>query len=154
LLLAVLVATGGCYEYQAVRPADAVMDTRVRATVSSEQATELAPVLRDVTPTVQGRLVERDSDSILLEVPLYGATPGVSTAPVHNRVRIPMGDLVSLESRKISRWKTAVALGAVVAAVAGGYTAVTGAENIDGKQKSGTNNNIISIFSLPFTVFR
>ena len=34
VLLALLFFAGGCYEYHTVRPSDAVLQTRVRATVS------------------------------------------------------------------------------------------------------------------------
>lgn len=148
-LLASLFVVGGCYEYHPVRPADAPLDARVRATVSAQQAAELAPVLRNVTPTVAGTLLERDANSILIEVPLYDATAGMSSTPLHNRVRITMDNLVSLEDRKLSKWKTAVSLAAVAAGVTGAYIAVTGAENPPEKDKTGTNNNVISIFRIP-----
>lgn len=149
-MLASLFLLGGCYEYHAVRPADAPLDARVRATVSAQQAAELAPVLRNVTPTVAGKLLERDANSILIEVPLYDPQAGMSSSPLHNRVRITMDNLVSLEDRTFSKWKTAVSLVAVAAGVTGAYIAVTGSEKAPDKGKTQTDNNVISIFRIPF----
>jgi hypothetical protein len=154
-LLVALVSTGGCYEYHTVRPDDAVLDTRVRATVSPEKAAELEPVLRNVTPTVTGKLIERTPDHLLLEVPIYGAGGGVSNEVLHNRVEVDVGDLVSLQTRTLSTWRTLVAVGAVVAA-AGGTYAVLDANNQSGPDKPGSdvNNAVVSIFRIPLGIFR
>lgn len=154
-LLVMACTASGCYVYQPVRPGDALVGSRVRATVSPEQAAELAPVLRNVTPQVTGTLIERSNGSIMLDVPLYGATSsGLSTQALNNRVAIPFADLVSLESRKLSRWRTALTLGAVAAGLTGAWVAATGDEGVNDKPKTGTDNAVIPIFSLPFAVFR
>jgi len=154
-LLVALVSTGGCYEYHTVRPDDAVLDTRVRATVTPEKAAELEPVLRNVTPTVTGRLLERTPDHLMLEVPIYGAGGGVSNEVLHNRVEVDLGDLVSLQTRTLSKWRTAVAVGSILAATSGTYL-VLSANNQSGPDKpgSGTNNALIPIFRIPFGIFR
>ena len=103
--------------YTPVRPSDAILDSRVRATVSPRQAAELAPVLRNVTPQVVGTLVERNGDTILLDVPLFGAVPGVSSRPVHNRVSLPLADVTALEARTLSRWRTGAVVASVVASL-------------------------------------
>jgi hypothetical protein len=149
---AVLIGSG-CYVYEPVRPTDAILDARVRATVTPEQAAELAPVLRGVTPQVSGTLVQRTDAGVMLEVPLYGATPGTSR-PVRNRVSIPFSDLVGLEARRLSTWRTAVSVGAVVAGVAGGWAFVGGSDSVDDKPKTDIDNAIITIFRLPVALFR
>jgi len=155
VLLAALVSTGGCYEYRTVRPGDAVLETRVRATVSPEKAAELEPVLRNVTPTVTGKLIERTPDHLMLEVPIYGAGGGVSNEVLHNRVEVDVGDLVSLETRTLSTWRTVVAVGALVAATSGTWL-VLSANNQSGADKPGsnTNNALIPIFRIPLGIFR
>jgi hypothetical protein len=154
-LFVVGLAASGCYVYQPVRPGDALVGSRVRATVSAEQAAELAPVLRNVTPQVTGTLVERSSGSIMLDVPLYGATAsGLSTQALNNRVAIPFEDLVTLESRRLSTWRTAATLGAVAVGLTGAWVAVTGNQKVDDKSKTGTDNAVIPIFSLPVAIFR
>ena len=152
--LAALVVLSGCYTYTPVRPADAVLETRVRATVSPEQAAELAPVLRGVTPQVIGTLIERDGASVMLEVALRGAVgSGLSTQAIHNRVSIPFSDLVTLERRQFSTWRTAVSVGAVITAVAGSWAFIGGGSKIDDKQKTDVDSAIIPLFSIPFTIF-
>jgi hypothetical protein len=150
-----LLGSAGCYEYHSVRPADAVLERRVRATVSPEKAAELEPVLRGVTPTVTGKLIERTPGYLMVEVPLYGAGGSVSNSVLHNRVEIQVGDLISLETRTLSTWRTAIAVGAVVAAASGTW-AVLASENASGTDKPGTgvDNALITIFSVPLSIFR
>lgn len=155
VLLALLLSTGGCYEYHSVRPGDAVLQTRVRATVSPEKAAELAPVMRGVRPEVTGRLVERTGDHLMLEVPIYGAsTAGMSSDVLHNRVEVKLDDLVTLETRTLSKWRTAVAIGSVVVAASGTWVALS-ADNQTGGDKPGTgiDNNLISIIRIPLGLF-
>lgn len=155
VLLAMLLFTGGCYEYHTVRPSDAVLQTRVKATISPTQAAELAPVLRDVTTTVSGKLVERTPDRITMEVPLYGAgSPVGGRNSLANRIVIPSSELLGLESRTLSKWRTAVSIGAVIAAVGGTWAVVGGEPEGSDKPGQGTDNAIISLFSIPFSIFR
>lgn len=154
LLVAAIVASG-CYVYQPVRPGDALVGTRVRATVSPAQAVELAPVLRNTTPQVVGTLIDRSDGSLMLDVPLYGATAsGLSTQTLNNRVAIPFQDLVTLETRSLSKWRTGVAIGGVAAGLVGAWAAVTGAQKVEDKQKTDVDNAIITIFTLPFSFLR
>ena len=148
LLLAVLVATGGCYTYRPVRPTDAALDARVRATVSPTQAVELAPAMRDVTSTFSGKLVERSDDRILMEVPVHGTTQGMSSAALHNRVAIPLSELVTLETRTLSKWRTGLVIGGVVAAVSGTWAALGGQDLFGDKPKTGTDNAVVTMFRL------
>jgi hypothetical protein len=144
-----LMAACGCYVYHPIQPAAAPLNTRVRATVSAEKAAELAPVLRDVTPEVTGTLVSREGDALMLEVPLYGTgTDGVD--PLHSRVEIRPGDLVSLESRTLSKWRTAAVVGVLAAAVVGSWSTITGQAQVTDKPGVGIDNAILSlpIFSL------
>jgi len=138
----VLLVLGGCYTYQPIRPADAIQDTHVRATVSPSQAAQLVPVLRNVTPQVVGRVAGLEGQSLLLDVPLIGQTPGVSRAPVYNRISLPLSDVVSLEARSLSRWRTSVTVGAAVAAVVAGWVIISGETKVDDKGKTGTDNGI------------
>ncbi|HSG09334.1 MAG TPA: hypothetical protein VLA36_13315 [Longimicrobiales bacterium] len=142
VLLAAALASAGCYVYTPVRPSDAILDSRVRATVSPRQAAELAPVLRNVTPQVVGTLVERNGDTILLDVPLFGAVPGMSSRPVHNRVSLPLADVTALEARTLSRWRTGAVVASVVAGVATGWVVLGGNDIVGDKPKPGADNAI------------
>lgn len=151
--LVTLVAASGCFTYSPVRPADAMLDTRVRATVSSAQAEELAQALRSATPQVVGTLVERDDEGIMLEVPVWGSTAAGSSQALRNRVSISFSDLVSFEKRTFSPWRTAVSVGAVVAAVTGSWAFIGGGSKIEDKQKTDVDSAVIPWFSIPFTIF-
>jgi hypothetical protein len=142
VLFGTLLLTAGCYVYQPVRPSDALLDSTVRATVSSRQAAELAPVLRNVTPQVSGKLTQLDAGFLMLDVPLFGGTQGLSRAPVHNRVRISFEDLVSLERRRISPWRTGVALSALGAAVGTTWVLISGDKESGDKPRVGSDNAI------------
>jgi hypothetical protein len=152
VILAVALTASGCYVYEPVRPADAVLDARVRATVTPEQAAELSEALRSVSPQVTGTLVQTSDQGVMLEVPLHGTIQGSSRA-LYNRVSIPFSDLVGLETRKLSGWRTAVSVGAVVAGVAGGWAFVGGSDTVDDKPKTDIDQAIITIFRIPLALF-
>ena len=141
LFIGLLMSTG-CYTYQPVRASDVVMGVKVRATVSASQAAELAPVLRNVTPQVTGTVSERDPESIMVDVALRGATQGMSQEVMYNRVRIPMTDLVSLEERKISTWRTAVVVGALAVGIGSAWAIVSDNQTSADKPGGGTDNAV------------
>ena len=140
LVFAMVMFTGGCYAYTPVRPSDAVMDARVRATVSPVVAAEFASALRGTGSQVLGSLAGRDAQSILLDVPVYSGTQGMSRAPMNNRVRIPLDGLVALESRTLSKGRTAAVVGALVAGVTAGFVIINGDDESNDKPKTGTDN--------------
>lgn len=142
VLMAVLVSTGGCYAYTPVRPSDAMMNTRVRATVSPGVAAEVAPAFRGAGSQLAGSLAGRDAEGILLDVPVFSNAQGMSRTPVNNRVRIPLDGLVALEARTLSKWRTGVVMGAVVAGVTSGFVILGGDGDANDKPKTGTDNAI------------
>ena len=153
VFLATLLVVSGCYTYVPVRPMDAMLDARVRVTVSPEQAARLAPVLRNVTPQVVGTLIDRDDQGVMLDVPLYGSSAAGSTQTVRSRIAISFSDLVSLERRELSRWRTAVAVGAALVGVGGSWAVVGGGSGGEDKPKTDIDNAVITWFSIPFAIF-
>lgn len=153
-LIALLIAGSGCYTYHPVRPGDLATGAQVRATVSSVQAAELSAVLNSVSPQVVGSLADQSDGQILVDVPVANTTAGMSTRAMSSRVTIPLSELVSLESRTLSRTRTALAFAIVAAGVGGGWAAVKGGDNVEDKPKTGTDNAIITIFRIPFGIFR
>lgn len=149
-LLAVLLTASGCYVYEPVRPEDALLDARVRATVSARKAAELEPAMRNISTRLSGTLTERDGGGVLLEVPLYDATPGMSNAALTNRVYLPFEDLVTLESRTLSKWRTWTVVGAVVGGVVTSWAVVGGGKDTADKDKSGTDNAVVLRFPFRF----
>lgn len=149
-VLAALMATGGCYVYEPVRPADAVLDARVRATVSATKAAELEPALRNISTQLHGTLTERDGTGVLLEVPLYDPTVGTSGTALKNRIHISFDDLVTLESRSLSKWRTGAVVGALVAGITTTWVVVGGGDKTGDKEKPGVDNNVVIRIPLRF----
>lgn len=155
LAVAALLLTAGCYVHRPVRPADAVLDTRVRAAVSPRQAAELEPIFGPSASSVSGTLVERTGDGILLEVATYGATPGMSGEALRNRVSIPFTELTALEARELSAWRTAVVIGALGAGVLGTWAVSTsGDADIGDKPGTGVDNAVIALFRMAVGLLR
>ena len=142
-VMALLVLTSGCYTYTPVRPSDAVLDARVRATVAPQVAAEYAEAFRGAGTQLTGSLVGLDSEGLLLDVPVFAGAPGVSRAAMNNRVRIPLDGLVTLESRTLSKWRTGVAVGSLVAALSATWVVVTDNDvPPDDRYPPGTDNAI------------
>lgn len=155
LAVAALLFPAGCYVHQPVRPADAMLDTRVRAVLSPRQAAELEPVIGGSESSVAGTLVERTGEGILIEVPTYSATPGMSGEALRNRVSIPFTELVALEARELSAWRTGVVIGALAAGIVGTWAVSTsGDDAIADKPGTGVDNAIITLFRVGVGLFR
>ena len=134
---AVAAATlAGCYTYRPATLDEIRPESRVRVTVSTERAVALEPVLRDVRRQLVATYVGEDDGSLLLEVPLIGATAGTSTRAVHNRVDVPRADIVAVEARELSLWRTATVAGVLAALVGyGGYEVFNSGDDEEGKPK-------------------
>jgi len=110
--------------------------------------------MRGISTQIRGTLMDRDAEGVLLEVPLFGGTQGMSSAALRNRVYVPFEDLVTLESRTLSKWRTFTVLGAVVAGAAAGWIIVDGGDPVADKPKTGVDNSLIPLFSIPIGFFR
>lgn len=150
LSLAALTAAAGCYTYAPARPADVVPESRVKVTVTPARAAALAEGLRGSVPTFNATYVSNENGSLLFSVPLRGAQPGLSTRGVTNRVTVPTDDIVSLETRSLSRWRTAtvVALGLTVLGF-GVEEAFSGRDDVEGNDRGEVDNILVPLFSLP-----
>jgi len=151
-VMAAVVSMSGCFVYTPVRPEDAVPATRVRATVSGSHATDLESVLGSSSSTLSGTLVGRVDEGLMVDVPLYSPNSAGSTSVLYNRVTVPYTELVALESRALSKWRTGVVVGAVVAGVVKGWTVLGGDGSLTDKQKTDTNNAVVPLFSFSLPV--
>ena len=121
-LLFLLVSA--CYTYAPVQPTTVAPGTNVRARVSATAAERIAPLISsNDARLLTGKFVGTDAAGFLVEVP---TTPQVGTAgtfqSLAQRVSIPRGDLLEMETRTLNRGKTAIVVG--VAAILAGSTAV------------------------------
>ena len=116
------VATG-CYTYTPVQPTSVTPGAGVRARVSASAAERIAPLVGvNDARLLTGTFVGTDAAGFLVEVP---TTSQVGTAgsfqSLAQRISIPRGDLLELETRTLDRTRTAVVVGGV--AIIAGSTA-------------------------------
>jgi hypothetical protein len=151
-LVGLCTVLGACHSYFPARVEDVVPQERVRVTVSVDQAQELQTVLRGEVRSFSGTVVEPVANGqVLLEVPLRTEQAGMSSAPLMNRVRLPLEDIIQVERRQFSRWKTGALLGVV--GVAAGYVIYDAFKAETAKPGDGdrgeVDNQRIILFSLP-----
>jgi len=113
----------GCYTYTPVQPASVTPGAGVRARVSASAAERLAPLVGvNDARLLTGTFVGTDAAGFLVEVP---TTSQVGTAgtlqSLAQRISIPRGDLLELETRTLDRTRTAIVVGGV--AIIAGSTA-------------------------------
>lgn len=145
------VLLSGCYTYRPADLGEIRPDSRIRVTVSTQRAVELEPVLRDVRRQFVATYLGEEGGSVFMAVPLFNPAPGTATRAIHNRVDVPRADLVAVESRELSVWRTA-AVGAVLVALVGygGYEAFNSGDDEEGKQKPPDVESIrIPVISVP-----
>ncbi|HET9984206.1 MAG TPA: hypothetical protein VFQ38_11485 [Longimicrobiales bacterium] len=106
LLLAPLSSTLACYTYAPMDIGDVAAGAPVRARVSGAGADQISAVVPLSGRVVDGHLVERDSASILLQVPSArrDGVPGLQV--LYQRVRVPRADVLELESRRLDPVRT------------------------------------------------
>ena len=151
LALAGAVLLSGCYTYRPAELGEIRPDSRVRVTVSAERAVALEPVMRDVRRQFVATYLGEQGSSLLMAVPLLGPSPGTATRSVHNRVDIPRADVVALEARELSKWRTAAVAGVLAALVGfGGYEVFNSGDDEEGKPKPPDVENIrVPLISVP-----
>ena len=145
-----VVLLSGCYTYRPADLGEIRPDSRVRVTVSTERAVELEPVMRDVRRQFVATYLGEQGSSLLMAVPLLGGDPGTVTRAVHNRVDIPRADVVALETRELSTWRTVAVAGVLAALVGyGGYEVFNSGDDAEGKPKPGTDNAWVPLIRVP-----
>ena len=110
----------GCYSYVPVGLEAVSPGQKVRAGLTTEVIIDLERQLGDRRSSLEGEVVERSDDSILVEVPWDRNDPGLGQRPLRQRIRLSQGDILELELRSLDRTRTAgfaVAVGAAVGAL-------------------------------------
>lgn len=108
----------GCYTYAPVETRALGPGASVRARVSTPAAQRIAPLLGFTEARVlTGSLVETKGDAIVIEVPTAAQiAAGTSTQTLYQHVSLAPGDVTELERRTLNRTRTALVVGAIVAA--------------------------------------
>lgn len=107
-LLPTLWATAACYSYRAVPVADVAEGSRVRARLTMPEAQRVGEILGAENGTAfEGRFVEQaTSAEYAFEFPIRGVQQRI-----YNRVNVPMSDILEIEERQFSTWRTAGLVG-------------------------------------------
>ena len=115
----VLPMLAGCYSYTRIPVETAPLGEDVRLVVTRDGAMDFLDVYdtEEAAPTFTGNLEGRESGSLLVRVPVPGDPTGAPNAlQIQQMVRVPEGEVLSLERRTLDPLKT----GAMIA----GATAV------------------------------
>lgn len=109
----------GCYSYVPVR-VDAVRPGEsVRARLSEDALARLPGAVREQgRRDVEGEVLDRDPQVLLLSVPAAARQQGFYVENLHERLRLGLGDVVEVERRQLDRSRTVLLVGAGASAVA------------------------------------
>lgn len=133
-------ALSACYSYTAAPPSGARIGQRVRVRVSGAEADRLEPLLGQNERTIEGELLEQADSTVALGVALLAASDATSlSSRPQQRVVISRAALQDLELRRLDKVRTALLIGAGVAAVAA-IAASSGSSLLGGGGAGGTPN--------------
>ena len=108
LLSTSLLVTAGCFHYLPTRLEETSPGMEVRVQVSPDQAALLNQQLGTRGELIRGRLVDQFDEALLIETRVVG-----SRTRMYQRVRIPLGEVVGVEARKLGYLKTGLLIGAL-----------------------------------------
>lgn len=111
------IVSAGCYHYIPAETGDVPAGATVRVRVTDTQTRRYENIVPVNGRMIQGKLVEQDTDQLLLEVPILSDLRGDRVETVAQRIDLPRSDVVDLEIRKLDRGMTALVAG--VGGVAG-----------------------------------
>ena len=108
----------GCYSYTVSDPGIAPVGEHVRVAVTRAGGAEIAQVTGrdDAIPLIEGQLVERDAQTLSVRVPVGSPLDIGAVSNLGQVVRVPVGEILSIEEREFSRGKTALLIGGSTAA--------------------------------------
>lgn len=114
-----VVWCSGCFSYVPTEPGTIPPGDEVRVHLTREQAEILVGVTDQPDVQVHGRLVARDSDQLILRVPVAVQPAAITTRTLGQDVAIPARRIARVERRELNRARTGLAAAGGVAAVAG-----------------------------------
>jgi hypothetical protein len=113
-LCAALLAAGGCYAHRPAGLETVTVGTDIRALLATEARIGLEDRLRLRLEYLNGRLVERNGDSLLVEVRSLSATDG---RPLYQRIGVAQADVLRVDVKRLDKVRT-IALAAGLATLA------------------------------------
>ncbi len=150
-VLALLVATlSGCHTFQPASLEDLAPGVGVRARVSGAFADSLRSILPGEDRTLEGTYVEARGTVVYIDVPVMSEYQGMRLQTLSQRIEIPENAFVEIERKNLSKSRTGLAVGAVVAAGAALVIAQLSGDS-GGGAPPGTGGPVDAVVSTPST---
>ncbi|HEY4306373.1 MAG TPA: hypothetical protein VGM82_18000 [Gemmatimonadaceae bacterium] len=111
----------GCYSYTPIEPSAVPVGTEVRMHISGAASDRIAPIIGQFNQRVlTGKIDDNSAGNMTIQVQTGAALNNSETiTPLTQRVPFTTGDIVQLETRRLSTGRTAVLIGVLGAAAAG-----------------------------------
>ena len=119
LAVILLASSSGCYTYDPARLTDVRAEMRVRARLTEDELGRLGIAVPGDGRVIEGEVLERSDGEMLLLVPIVTDVVGTRVETLHQRLRIPDRGITEIESRRLDRFRTGLAVGAGIAVAAG-----------------------------------
>ncbi len=112
------ICLAGCFGYRQLGVTTPARGIEIAATVSAPLEVRIGDItVHDIT-FAQGRVAYADADSIVVSGTRFVSALGTEYGSLGSPVTIPRSRVVDLKEKRVSAWKTALALGAGGAAIA------------------------------------
>jgi len=146
-LACAVIMAAGCYRYAPI-PFDAVTPgMEIRATLTGNKARELEPLLGAPQPRLQGEVLHRSGETLLLGVPQFQAShQGISGDRLRQWHWFEDADLLHIDIRFVDRRRTGALVGLTGAVVGYALYRVLGGGAVDTDDSSGPINGEITPF--------
>lgn len=124
--LAAMSFATGCYTFAPVAPSTVADGARVRIGLTGQGAVALAPALGTGISGVEGAVLRRNGDTLLVRPTTLDAAGGVDFAWTGGDVAIPTSYTSGVQLRRLSKGRTALFAGVGVAAAVGAIAIARG----------------------------
>lgn len=119
LLLGILATGQGCFSYTVTELPRIRPQEEIRVELEDRGYRRIAPgANRNHRPRLEGRLARVDSDSLTVSVWIGEAYLGTPFQSTYQDIVIPLHDVRAVETRKLSRRRTALTAAGTVAVIA------------------------------------
>lgn len=133
-----LALSAGCFNYRPASLTELKPGETVRVYLTREQAGELDELIGLTGRQLVGNVVESGNARLLLDVPAAVVNdPTTGARTLKQRVALPLAGVMELEQRKLSGWRTALAVVGITAAMGGLVALQLDGDNSPSEPKDG-----------------
>lgn len=117
LTLVLLLALGGCYTYRPTTFDLLTEGAQIQARLRATEVDRLSNVLPTDGRVVDGTVVERDGESLFVDVRVASSLDGMQLTTLNQRIELDRDGVVDLQLKTLSRGRTWTAAGIAGAAI-------------------------------------